>query len=184
MVHRCKITRLKAKVLLYNFLRGNFFRYKDPFRVNIIMRIQDLDESLASTLVKGAAKIAPTLAKTAPGAVERVAELFARHRANLAQIERLASDPRDYRAFPEAMQRLKQLHGDLYDVAHLNSQNYRLVAEVNRLRDDLQGMIRHFETNAQQPGATSMFLQSIQRELVPTLTNRLRSLEAVIKANP
>lgn len=151
------------------------------------MRIQDLDENLSSTLgtlAKGAAKLAPTVAKTAPGAAERVAELFARHRANLAQIERLASDPRDFRAFPDVMQRLKQLHGDLYDIAHVNSSNTRVVAEVNRLRDDLQGMIRHFETNSRQPGASGMFLQSIQRELVPTLTNRLRSLEALVKANP
>ena len=148
------------------------------------MRIQDLDESLASTLVKGAAKIAPTLAKTAPGAVERVTELFARHRANLAQIAQLASNPRDFRALPDAIQRLKVLHGDLYDIAHLNSQTPRVVTEVNRLRDDIQGMIKHFEINSSQPGATSMFLQSIQQELVPTLTNRLRSLEALVKSNP
>jgi ABC-type transporter Mla subunit MlaD len=171
-----------------NFSVFYFFILQDPVgTINNIMRIQDLDENLSSTLgtlAKGAAKLAPTVAKTAPGAAERVAELFARHRANLAQIERLASDPRDFRAFPDVMQRLKQLHGDLYDIAHVNSSNTRVVAEVNRLRDDLQGMIRHFETNSRQPGASGMFLQSIQRELVPTLTNRLRSLEALVKANP
>ena len=148
------------------------------------MRIKDITEGLASTLVKGAAKLAPAIAKTAPQAVERSAELFARNRANLAQIAQLASNPNDYRALPNVVQRLKVLHSDLYDVGTLNSQNTRVIGEVNRLRDDLQGMINLFLTNASQPGVTGMFLQSIQRELVPTLANRLRSLEALVKATP
>ena len=148
------------------------------------MRIKDITEGLASTLVKGAAKLAPTLAKTAPAAAERVAELFARHRANLAQIAQLANNPRDFRALPDVIQRLKGLHSDLYDIGSLNSQTPRVVTEVNRLRDDLQGIILYMNTNASQPGVTGMFLQSIQRELVPTLANRLRSLEALVKATP
>ena len=150
--------------------------------VNIIMRIQDIDESLASTLVKGAAtalKSAPTLAKGS----DRVAELLQRQQANLAQIDQLANS-RDFRALPDALQRLKQFHGDLYDIAHFNSQNTRVVAEVNRLRDDLVPVLRNMEINSNQPGATSMFLQSISRELVPVLKDRLRSLEALVKATP
>ena len=151
--------------------------------VNIIMRIQDIDESLASTLIKGAAtvlKSAPTVVKSA----ERVTELFARSRANIAQIEQLASNPRDFRAVPNVIQRLKQFHSDLYDIAHVNSQNQKVVAEVNRLRDDLVPIMRNMEVNANQPGATGILLQSTRQELIPVLTNRLRSLEALLKATP
>jgi hypothetical protein len=145
------------------------------------MKVKEITENLA-TLAKGAAtalKSAPTLAK----GVDRVAELLQRQQANLAQIERLAQDPRDFRAFPESIQRLKQFHGDLYDIAHVNSQNTRVVAEVNRLRDDLVPVLRNMEINSNQPGATGMFLQSISRELVPVLKDRLRSLEALIKTS-
>ena len=148
------------------------------------MRIQDIDESLANALIKGAVKIAPTLTKTAPAAAERLAELFARHRANLAQIERVAADPNDYRALPGVIQRLKQFHSDLYDIAHVNSQNQKVVSEVNRLRDDLVPIMRNMEVNANQPGATGILLQSTRQELIPVLTNRLRSLEALLKATP
>jgi len=147
------------------------------------MRIHELTENLASTLVKGAAtaiKSSPTLVK----GVDRVAELFARHRANIAQIEQLASNPRDYRAVPDVVQRLKQFHSDLYDIAHANSQNTKIVAEVNRLRDDLVPILRNMEVNANQPGASSILLQSTRQELVPVLNSRLRSLEALVKANP
>jgi hypothetical protein len=141
-----------------------------------------IENQLAKQLFKSAAtavKSAPTVANGA----ERVTELFARHRANLAQIAQLANDPRDFRALPDALQRLKQFHGDLYDIAHVNSQNTRVVAEVNRLRDDLVPILRNMEINANQPGATAVFLQSISRELVPVLKDRLRSLEALIKTS-
>ena len=146
------------------------------------MRSHEFTENLA-ILAKGAAtalKSAPTVAKGA----DRVAELLQRQRANLAQIEQLAANSRDFRALPNALQRLKQFHGDLYDIAHFNSQNTRVVAEVNRLRDDLVPVLRNMEINSNQPGATSMFLQSISRELVPVLKDRLRSLEALVKATP
>ena len=144
------------------------------------MRSHEFTENLA-TLAKGAAtalKSAPTLAKGA----DRVAELLQRQQANLAQIDQLANNPRDFRALPDALQRLKQFHSDLYDIAHANSQNQRLVAEVNRLRDDLVPVLRNMEINANQPMAAAVLLQSISRELVPTLTSRLRSLEAMLKA--
>ena len=147
------------------------------------MRIHELTENLASTLAKGAAtaiKSAPTVVKSA----ERVTELFARSRANIAQIEQLASNPRDFRAVPDVVQRLKQFHSDLYDIAHANSQNTKIVAEVNRLRDDLVPILRNMEVNANQPGATGILLQSTRQELVPILTSRLRSLEALVKATP
>jgi hypothetical protein len=142
------------------------------------MRILEITESLASTLVKGAAKLVPKIAPSAG----RTTELFARHRTNLAQIEHLASNPRDVRALPDAIQRLKGLHSDLYDIAYLNHSNPRIVAEVNRLRDDLAPLLRNMEVNANRPGAASMLLQSIRQELVPVLTNRLRGLEALVKA--
>ena len=145
------------------------------------MLIYEITENLA-TLAKGAAtalKSAPTLAK----GTDRVAELLQRQRANLAQIEQLAANSRDFRALPDALQRLKQFHGDLYDIAHAYSQNPRVVAEVNRLRDDLVPVLRNMEINANQPGATGMFLQSISRELVPVLKDRLRSLEALLKTS-
>jgi hypothetical protein len=145
------------------------------------MRLYEFTENLA-TLAKGAAtavKSAPTVAKGA----DRVAELLQRQRANLAQISQLADNSRDFRALPDAIQRLKQFHSDLYDVAHANSQNTRVVAEVNRLRDDLVPILRNMEINANQPGASSVFLQSISRELVPVLKDRLRSLEALLKTS-
>jgi hypothetical protein len=150
------------------------------------MLIHELTENLASTIAKGAAtaiKSAPTVSKIAPSA-ERTTELFARHRANIAQIEQLASNPRDHRAVADVVQRLKQFHSDLYDVAHTNSQNTKIVAEVNRLRDDLVPILRNMEVNANQPGATSILLQSTRQELVPVLNSRLRSLEALVKAAP
>jgi hypothetical protein len=143
------------------------------------MRILEITESLASTLVKGAAKYVP---KIAPSAA-RTTELFTRHRANLAQIEHLASDPRNFRALPDVIQRLKVLHSDLYDIAYLNNSNPRVVAEVNRLRDTLRPVLTTM-LNTRQPGANSMFLQSIRQDLVPVLTNRLRELEALVKATP
>jgi hypothetical protein len=144
------------------------------------MLIYEITENLA-TLAKSAAttlKSAPTVAKGA----DRVAELLQRQQANLAQIDQLANS-RDFRALPDALQRLKQFHGDLYDIAHVNSQNTRVVAEVNRLRDDLVPVLRNMEINTNQPGATAMFLQSISRELLPVLKDRLRSLEALIKTS-
>jgi len=145
------------------------------------MRLHEFTENLA-TLAKGAAtalKSAPTIAK----GTDRVAELLQRQQANLAQIAQLADNPRDFRALPDALQRLKQFHSDLYDIAHTNSQNPRVVAEVNRLRDDLVPVLRNMEINANQPSAAGMFLQSISRELVPVLKDRLRSLEALLKTS-
>jgi hypothetical protein len=145
------------------------------------MLIYEITENLASTLAKGAAtalKSAPTLAK----GTDRVAELLQRQQANLAQIDQLANS-RDFRALPDALQRLKQFHSDLYDIAHVNSQNQRVVAEVNRLRDDLVPILRNMEINSNQPGASSVFLQSISRELVPVLKDSLRSLEAILKTS-
>jgi hypothetical protein len=144
------------------------------------MRILEITESLASTLVKHAVKLVP---KIAPSAA-RTTELFARHRTNLAQIEHLASNPRDFRALPDVIQRLKGLHNDLYDIAYVNSSNPRVVAEINRLRDTLGPVLRNMEVNAKQPGANSMILQSIRQDLVPVLTNRLRELEALVKGIP
>ena len=166
-------------------MRSIFFCTLDPFRLYkyVTMRIHELVENLAHTLVRGAAtaiKSAPTVVRGA----ERVTELFARSRANIAQIEQLASNPRDFRAVPDVVQRLKQFHSDLYDIAHANSQNTKIVAEVNRLRDDLVPILRNMEVNANQPGATGILLQSTRQELVPVLTSRLRSLEALVKATP
>jgi hypothetical protein len=144
------------------------------------MRSYEFTENLA-TLAKGAAtalKSTPTVVK----GTDRVAELIQRQRANLAQISQLADNSRDFRALPDALQRLKQFHSDLYDIAHVNSQNTRVVAEVNRLRDDLVPVLRNMEINSGQPGAAAMFLQSIRQELVPVLTDRLRGLEALLGA--
>lgn len=147
------------------------------------MLINEITENqLAKQLFKGAAtalKSAPTLANGA----ERVTELFARHRANLAQIAQLANDPRDFRALPDVIQRLKQFHSDLYDIGNFNSQIPRVVAAVNSLRDDLVPVLRNMEVNINQPGATGIFLQSIRQDLVPILTDRLRSLESLIKTS-
>jgi hypothetical protein len=144
------------------------------------MRSYEFTENLA-TLAKGAAtalKSTPIVAKS----TDRVAELIQRQRANLAQISQLADNSRDFRALPDALQRLKQFHSDLYDIAHVNSQHTRLVAEVNRLRDDLVPILRNMEINSGQPGSTAMLLQSIRQELVPVLTDRLRGLEALLAA--
>ena len=72
--HRCKITRVEAKVLHLIFLRGNFF---DPagaiLGINIVMRIKDITEGLLTTL---AAKTAPAdinVAKTATSLAKTVA---------------------------------------------------------------------------------------------------------------
>ena len=164
------------------FFARLFFYPAGPISgINICtMLINEITENLA-TLAKGAAtalKSAPTLAKGS----DRVAELLQRQQANLAQIDQLANS-RDFRALPDALQRLKQFHSDLYDIAHTNSQNTRVVAEVNRLRDDLVPVLRNMEINSGQPGATAMFLQSISRELVPVLKDRLRSLEALLKTS-
>jgi hypothetical protein len=164
------------------FFARLFFNPAGPISgINICtMRLHEITENLA-TLAKGAAtalKSAPTIAK----GTDRVAELLQRQQANLAQIDQLANS-RDFRALPDALQRLKQFHGDLYDIAHVNSQNPKIVAEVNRLRDDLVPVLRNMEINSNQPSASSVFLQSISRELVPVLKDRLRSLEALIKTS-
>ena len=138
------------------------------------MKILEITESAISNLEKGAAQDAePNVTKTVKGAVE----LITRNRANLAQIEQLAENPR---AFPEVMQRLKTVHSDLYDIAHSNSQNFRIVGEVNRLRDDLAPLIRSMEQNANQPGAASVLLQTTRQQLVPVLKSKLAQLEALL----
>ena len=129
------------------------------------MKITDVinENPVLSKGLQALANLAPTAAKTAPkvaGSASRVVELFSRHRANIAQIEQLSSNPR---ALPEVIQRLKQLHGDLYDIAHFNSKNTRIVGEVNRLRDDLAPVIRNMEVNANAPGAASVLLQSTRQ---------------------
>jgi len=140
------------------------------------MLIHEITENLA-TLAKGAA----TALKSAP-TVNKSLELFPQLRTAISHIERIASDARDPRAFDSALDRLMALHRDLYGITNANKENFRIVGEVERLRDDLQRMIGHFRSNAQQPGAGSMFLQSIQRELVPVLNDRLRSIESMLKA--
>jgi hypothetical protein len=125
--------------------------------------------------------IARTVTKVAPTAVNRSAELFTQFRGQLSQIEQIAADIRNPRSFDFAVDRLLNLHQDLYKLKQGNQADFRIVREIERLADDLQGMIKHFRSNAQQPGAAGMFLQSIARELVPTLKNRLSSLESLMK---
>lgn len=148
------------------------------------MRIQDLDEDLSTALAKGvgylaskSAATAATAARTAPRAVE----LIVRQQASLAQIERIAADPRNPQAVAQVVQRLRVLHSDLYDIAHMNKDNVRVVEQANRLRDDLAGMIRHIDANSRQPGANGVILANVQQELVPMLNNKLRNLEQLIK---
>jgi hypothetical protein len=164
----------------FKFFAGNIFYPTGAIWVNIIMRIQDLDEDLSTALAKGvgylASKSAATAARTAPRAVE----LIARQQASLAQIERIAADPRNPQAVAQVVQRLRVLHSDLYDIAHMNKDNVRVVEQANRLRDDLAGMIRHIDANSRQPGANGVILDNV-KQLVPVLNNKLRNLEQLIK---
>ena len=140
------------------------------------MKILEITEGANSNLEKGADQAVPTVAKTDKNSVE----LITRNRVNLAQIEQLSENPR---ALPEVIQRLKAVHGDLYDIAHANSQNARIVGEVNRLRDDLAPLIRSMEQNANQPGAVAVLLQSTRQQLVPVLKSKLAQLNTLLQSN-
>jgi hypothetical protein len=140
------------------------------------MKIHEITEGIASDIVKGAAQLAPKLASSTP----HVLELFQRQRASLAQLSKLAN-PRD---LPTAIQRLKALHSDLYDIAYYNRANPQLVARVLQLRDDLLGIITHSLQSANQPMTAGPLLQSLRNELVPVLTRKLSELEQLVKAAP
>lgn len=131
--------------------------------------------AIGQYVAKSAAKLA------AKPLAPHIVELFARYRDSLKQIAYVVSDPRNPRALDSALQRLIDLHNDLFKLKQGNEANFRIVREIERLAEDLQGMIKHFRVNSQQPGATGMFLQSIQRDLVPTLERRLLTLESLMK---
>ena len=136
------------------------------------------NEGIASDLAKGASSIAR---QAAPATLGHLLELVQRQRGNLAQISQLATN---LNSLPDVLQRLKALHGDLYDIAHYNNKNPQILAQVNQLRDQLAGIIRHTEQSASQPGMSGFLLQTIRQDLVPTLTRKLAELEQLVKAAP
>jgi hypothetical protein len=129
-----------CKYFFIIFREQDFSSPKNPFRVNIIMRIQDIDESLANTLIKGASHVNPQ-------AIMRQRQLT--NNLDMVINRARASSPQDM------ARELSQLHAELNAVVH----------QFPELASKLQPAIQHIRAAMGQPATATTVLQQVRQLL-------------------